>query len=575
MKKEEVLKMKNRRKKKLPIGISDFKEIIENNYYYFDKTKFIANILEDGSKVKLFTRPRRFGKTLNISMLKYFFDIKNKDENRKLFENLEISKSEYFEKQGNFFVISISFKNYDAESWESGFSTIRNEIKLLYNEFYLIRDNLNQSDLADFDAIWLRKDNADWINSLFNLTRYLYELSGKKVVVLIDEYDQPIIDSYIKGNYEKCIAFFKAFYGKVLKDNNYLEMGILTGILRVAKENVFSGLNNLEVHTILDNEFTEYFGIMENEVEKSLRDFDLEYELNDVQKWYNGYLFGEKKVYNPWSIINFLNRGNLKSYWVNTSGNGLIKLYLQKLKNDIFDDFSKLLNEESILKRINNNMTFENLETNFGKNIWNLFFHSGYLTLSDKYDVMKKNASIKIPNKEILEMFSEMFIEVYFKNSETFLDMTDALTTGNIEKFKFELNKIFLENIGIFDVTGIYKEQFYHGLMLGLILILKNEYEISSNNFAGKGRYDLLLKPKNILERKEGIIIELKAINTDNLKLNSEKIHEKLLNECEVALHQIEEKEYTSILKNAGIDNILKIGIAFFGKEFEVKFARE
>ena len=567
--------MGNRKKKKLPIGISDFKEIIENNYYYFDKTKFIENILEDGSKVKLFTRPRRFGKTLNISMLKYFFDIKNKDENRKLFENLEISKSEYFEKQGNFFVISISFKNYDTENWESGFNTIKNEIKLLYNEFYLIRDNLNQSDLADFDAIWLKKDNADWINSLFNLTRYLYEISGKKVIVLIDEYDQPIIDSYIKGNYEKCIAFFKAFYGKVLKDNNYLEMGILTGILRVAKENVFSGLNNLEVHTILDDEFTEYFGIMENEVEKSLEDFDLKYELNDVQKWYNGYLFGEKKVYNPWSIINFLNRGNLKSYWVNTSGNGLIKLYLQKLKNDIFDDFSKLLNKESILKRINNNMTFENLKTNFGKNIWNLFFHSGYLTLADKYDVMKKNASIKIPNKEILEMFSEMFIEIYFKDSETFLDMTDALTTGNIEKFKFELNKILLENIGIFDVIGIYKEQFYHGLMLGLILMLKNEYEISSNNFAGKGRYDLLLKPKNIFERKEGIIIELKAINIDNLKLNSEEIHEKLLSECEVALHQIEEKEYTSVLKNAGIDNILKIGIAFFGKEFEIKFKRE
>ena len=567
--------MKNRRKKKLPIGISDFKEIIENNYYYFDKTKFIENILEDGSKVKLFTRPRRFGKTLNISMLKYFFDIKNKDENRKLFENLEISKSEYFEKQGNFFVISISFKNYDAENWESGFNTIKNEIKLLYNEFYLIRDNLNQSDLADFDAIWLKKDNADWINSLFNLTRYLYEISGKKVVVLIDEYDQPIIDSYIKGNYEKCIAFFKAFYGKVLKDNNYLEMGILTGILRVAKENVFSGLNNLEVHTILDDEFTEYFGIMENEVEKSLEDFDLKYELNDVQKWYNGYLFGEKKVYNPWSIINFLKNEKLKPYWVNTSGNGLINLYLQKLKNDVFDDFSKLLNKENILKKINNNMTFENLKTNFGKNIWNLFFHSGYLTLADKYDVMKKNASIKIPNKEILEMFSEMFIEIYFKDSETFLDMTDALTTGNIEKFKFELNKILLENIGIFDVIGIYKEQFYHGLMLGLILMLKNEYEISSNNFAGKGRYDLLLKPKNIFERKEGIIIELKAINIDNLKLNSEKIHEKLLSECEVALNQIEEKEYTSILKNAGIDNILKIGIAFFGKEFEVKFERE
>ena len=562
--------MGNRKKKKLPIGISDFKEIIENNYYYFDKTKFIANILEDGSKVKLFTRPRRFGKTLNISMLKYFFDIKNKDENRKLFENLEISKSEYFEKQGNFFVISISFKNYDAESWESGFNTIKNEIKLLYNEFYLIRNNLNQSDLADFDAIWLKKDNADWINSLFNLTRYLYEISGKKVVVLIDEYD-----SYIKGNYEKCIAFFKAFYGKVLKDNNYLEMGILTGILRVAKENVFSGLNNLEVHTILDDEFTEYFGIMENEVEKSLEDFDLKYELNDVQKWYNGYLFGEKKVYNPWSIINFLKNEKLKPYWVNTSENGFIKLYLQKMKKEIFDDFSKLLNKEEIFEIINDSMTFGNLEANFEKNIWNLFFHSGYLTLARKYNENSEETYLKIPNEEILKMFSNMFIEVYFGNSNNFSKLTNALKNGNIENFKIELNKILLENTSIFDVSGIYKEQFYHGLILGLILKLKSEYEISSNNFSGKGRYDLLLKPKNIFERKEGIIIELKAINIDNLKLDSEKIREKLLNECEVALNQIEEKEYTSILKNAGIDNILKIGIAFFGKEFEVKFERE
>ena len=407
------------------------------------------------------------------------------------------------------------------------------------------------------------------------MTRYLYEISGKKVVVLIDEYDQPIIDSYIKGNYEKCIAFFKAFYGKVLKDNNYLEMGILTGILRVAKENVFSGLNNLEVHTILDDEFTEYFGIMENEVEKSLEDFDLEYELNDVQKWYNGYLFGEKKVYNPWSIINFLKNGKLKPYWVNTSGNGFIKLYLQKMKKEIFDDFSKLLNKEEIFEIINDSMTFGNLEANFEKNIWNLFFHSGYLTLARKYNENSEETYLKIPNEEILKMFSNMFVEVYFGNSNNFSKLTNALKNGNIKNFKIELNKILLENTSIFDVSGIYKEQFYHGLILGLILKLKSEYEISSNNFSGKGRYDLLLKPKNIFGRKEGIIIELKAINIDNLKLNSEKIHEKLLSECEVALNQIEEKEYTSILKNAGIDNILKIGIAFFGKEFEVKFERE
>ena len=279
-------------------------------------------------------------------------------------------------------------------------------------------------------------------------------------------------------------------------------------------------------------------------------------------------------MYNPWSIINFLDEKRLGAYWVNTSGNGLIHLYLQKLKDEIFEDFSKLLNQKTISKRINDNMTFGNLEANFEKNIWNLFFHSGYLTLAEEYDMMKKNVNVKIPNNEILEMFSEMFIEVYFKNSENFLDMTDALKNGDIKKFKFELNKILLENTGIFDVSGTYKEQFYHGLMLGIILILRNEYEITSNGFAGKGRYDLLLKPKNILDRKEGIIFELKILkNSENL--NSDKIHEKLENECEIALKQIEEKEYTSTLKNAGVEKILKIGIAFLGKEFEIKFERE
>ena len=565
-----------KRKKKLPIGLSDFKEIIEYDYYYFDKTKFIENILEDGSKVKLFTRPRRFGKTLNMSMLKYFFDVENREENKKLFEGLNISKSEYFEKQGEFPVISISFKNYNKNDWESGFKSIKSTISDIYAKFEYLMEHLNKRDLKKFEDIWLEKDEGDWERSLLNLTKYVYEYYEKKVIVLIDEYDQPIINSYIKGYYSETIDFFKSFYGSVLKDNEYLEMSVITGILRVAKENIFSGLNNLEVHTILDSEFTEYFGIMEDEVEEALKDFDLEYELEDVQKWYNGYLFGDTKVYNPWSIINFLKKGRLRPYWVNTSGNGLIQLYLEKLKNEIFDDFSKLLNKESILKRINDNMTFGNLEANFEKNIWNLFFHSGYLTLAEEYDVMKKNTGIKIPNKEILEMFSEMFIEVYFKDTNNFLDMTEALKNGDVKKFKLELNKVLLENTGIFDVNGIYKEQFYHGFMLGIILILKNEYEITSNGFAGKGRYDLLLKPKNVLEGREGIIFELKIVNANSdEKFSGDKLKEKLEKECEVALNQIDEKEYVSVLKNAGVERILKIGIAFFGKEFEVKFEKE
>ena len=566
--------MKNSKKTKLPIGVSNFKDIIEKNYYYFDKTKFIENILEDGSQVKLFTRPRRFGKTLNMSMLKYFFDVKNKDENRKLFEGLNISKSEYFDMQGNFPVISVSFKKYQEKDWKNGFDMIKDIISGLYDEFEFVKEKLSARKKKKFDSILMEEANlANWKNSLADLSNYLYDFYGKKVIVLIDEYDQPIINSYIEGYYDETIDFFKSFYGAVLKDNEYLEMGVMTGILRVAKENIFSGLNNIKVHSILNERFTEYFGVLENEVETSLKDFGLEYDLSDVQKWYNGYLFGETKVYNPWSIINFLDEKKLGAYWVNTSENSLIKLYLQKMKKEIFDDFSKLLNEENISKIINDNVTFGNLEANFEKNFWNLFFHSGYLTLAEKYDAMKKVVSVKIPNKEILEMFSDMFIEVYFKNTGIFLDMTDALTNGDISNFKKYLKEILLENTGIFDVSGTYKEQFYHGLMLGLVLILKNEYEITSNNFAGKGRYDLLLKPKNILEGKEGIIIELKIVNgTENL--SNDKIHEKLEKECEVALNQIDEKGYSSVLKNAGIEKVLKIGIAFLGKEFEVKFEK-
>jgi len=566
--------MKNSKKTKLPIGVSNFKDIIEKNYYYFDKTKFIENILEDGSQVKLFTRPRRFGKTLNMSMLKYFFDVKNKDENRKLFEGLNISKSEYFDMQGNFPVISVSFKKYQEKDWKNGFDMIKDIISGLYDEFEFVKEKLSTRKKKKFDSILMEEANlANWKNSLADLSNYLYDFYGKKVIVLIDEYDQPIINSYIEGYYDETIDFFKSFYGSVLKDNEYLEMGVMTGILRVAKENIFSGLNNIKVHSILNERFTEYFGVLENEVETSLKDFGLEYDLSDVQKWYNGYLFGETKVYNPWSIINFLDEKKLGAYWVNTSENSLIKLYLQKMKKEIFDDFSKLLNEENISKIINDNVTFGNLEANFEKNFWNLFFHSGYLTLAEKYDAMKKVVSVKIPNKEILEMFSDMFIEVYFKNTGIFLDMTDALTNGDISNFKKYLKEILLENTGIFDVSGTYKEQFYHGLMLGLVLILKNEYEITSNNFAGKGRYDLLLKPKNILEGKEGIIIELKIVNgTENL--NNDKIHEKLEKECELALNQIDEKGYSSVLKNAGIEKVLKIGIAFLGKEFEVKFEK-
>ena len=287
-------------KKKLPIGISNFKEIIEDEYYYFDKTEFIENLFEEVSKIKLFTRPRRFGKTLNMSMIKYFFDIENKNENKKLFENLKISENEYFEKQGTAPVISISFRNYDESSWGNGFEMIKNTISDLYDEFEFVKENLSARKKEKYDSILFnRATEATWKLSLLDLTKYLYEYYGQKVVVLIDEYDQPIIDSYVKGYYQEAISFFKTFYGVVLKDNNYLEMGIMTGILRVAKENIFSGLNNINIYSTDTLDFSNTFGFTQNEVENALKEYNLSSYKEGVKDYYDGYLFGKTEIYNP------------------------------------------------------------------------------------------------------------------------------------------------------------------------------------------------------------------------------------------------------------------------------------
>ena len=270
--------MRIRDKKALPIGLSDFKSIIEENYYYVDKTDLISNLLYDGAKVNLFTRPRRFGKTLNMSMLKHFFDIENGAENRKLFENLKISDSEYMTEQGKYPVIFISFKNLEEEDWNNCLRKIKNLIGDLYNEFEFLRKKLNKRDLKFFDSIWMEEEDVVWESALKNLTRYLYNYYGeRKVIVLIDEYDTPIIQSYQEGYYKKAILFFKNFYGDALKDNSYLQYGVMTGILRIAKEGIFSGLNNLKVDTIFNERYSDFFGLTEKEVTKAVRYYELEY----------------------------------------------------------------------------------------------------------------------------------------------------------------------------------------------------------------------------------------------------------------------------------------------------------
>ena len=316
--------------KRIPIGLSDFKHLIEEDFYYFDKTKFIDEIIKDGAQVKLFTRPRRFGKTLNMSMLKYFFDIRNNEENRKLFNDLDIEKSKYIDEQGKYPTILISLKSIKGNTWNDSLEQLKILIRELYEEFNYIRDSLSKSEVRIFDDIWFKKENGEYTNALKNLTTFLYKYYKKEVVLLIDEYDIPLITAYKYGYYDEAINFYKIFLGESLKTNQYLKIGVLTGIIRVIKAGIFSDLNNLKVYSILNKEYSEFFGFTENDVIEALKYFNIEYELPEVKSWYDGYRFGNSELYNPWSILNFLQSKELEPYWVGTSENFLIKNVLKE-----------------------------------------------------------------------------------------------------------------------------------------------------------------------------------------------------------------------------------------------------
>ncbi len=305
--------------KRIPIGLSDFKHLIEEDFYYFDKTKFIDEIIQDGAQVKLFTRPRRFGKTLNMSMLKYFFDIKEAEKNKKLFKDLYIEKTESFKEQGQYPVIFLSLKDLKATTWEEMQKDIKSTVARLFSEYkYLLKD-LDKFDTITFKNVIMKNIELENLKEILKfLTKILYEKYSKKVVILIDEYDSPLVSAYTNGYYEKVKNFFKTFYSTVLKDNTYLQMGILTGIIRVIKTGIFSDLNNLRTYTILSDDYTDIYGLTEEEVEKSLKDYGIEAEISKVKDWYDGYKFGDSEVYNPWSILNFLQDKELRAYWVDT-----------------------------------------------------------------------------------------------------------------------------------------------------------------------------------------------------------------------------------------------------------------
>ena len=549
---KEVEEMRD--KKPLPIGIDDFKTIIEDDYYYADKTKMIESLLDDGARVTLFTRPRRFGKTLNMSMLNYFFNLKNKEENRKLFENLYISKSKYMDQQGEYPVIYLSFKDIKALNWEKCYYLTRRLITYLYNEFEFLREKLNKKDLSDFDKVWLDEEGADWENSLKNLLRYLYEYHNKKVVVLIDEYDTPIVSGYNNGYKKEVLALYRSLYSTVLKSNTHLQFSVMTGILRIAKEGIFSGLNNLKVNNIFSEKYSEYYGMTEEEVLEGLKYYNLEYEINDVKDWYDGYQFGNTEVYNPWSIINFLKDGELKPYWQGTAGNETINELLDRGNKELFDDLEKLFRKEIVYKKIRDFTEF----TDDINEIWELFLYSGYLTTSGEQK--GKEYPIRIPNREIMEFFEDRFIDRFTGNYQKFSDTIRYLRAGNIEKFGEILQNEVISSLSYFDTDK--DEKYYKVFLIGIFVALMNDYVRLSERESGYGRADLILEPKK--KENPGYIFEFKVANSE----------EELESYAEEGFEQIKEKKYDTELINHGVTEIIYIGLAFYKKKLKMKYEK-
>jgi len=545
--------------KRIPIGVSDFKHLIEENFYYFDKTNFIEQVIQDGAQVKLFTRPRRFGKTLNMSMLKYFFDIKEAEKNKKLFKDLYIEKTNFFKEQGQYPVIFLSLKDLKATTCEEMEKDIKSTVASLFLEYENLYYELGEFDKPLFKRIATKEvDIENLKEALKVLVKILYKKYNKKVVVLIDEYDSPLVSAYINGYYEKVKNFFKTFYSLVLKDNNYLQMGVLTGIIRVIKAGIFSDLNNLRTYTILSDDYTDSYGLTEEEVEKGLKDYGIEAEISNVKDWYDGYKFGDSEVYNPWSILSFLQDKELRAYWVDTSGNDLINNILKMTNKNIITALERLFNGDGLRQNLSGTSDLSKILSN--DEIWELLLFSGYLTIEEKID--QDNYILRLPNKEVKSLFRKTFIETYIARGSKLSFLMESLIENKIEDYEENLQEILLTSVSYND-TKKGNEAFYHGLIMGMGLYLEGEYITKSNIESGLGRYDFLIEPKN--KGKRAFIMEFKSTDSE----------EKLEEVSKEALKQIEDKKYDISLKQNGIKEITYIGIAFCGKQIKISYKSE
>ena len=551
------------------IGISDFKNLRLRKNYFIDKSLYIKDIIDNQSGVILLTRPRRFGKTLNMSMLRYYFDIKGKD-NKELFKDLKImDEDEYYtSKLGYYPVIYLTLKDVNDRNFDNMLLALKTAMINMYKEHMYL---LNSDKIYEFeknkinDILNAREDEIALKNAVKDLSEYLNRYYERPVILLVDEYDVPLQSAYIEGYYEEAIKFLKGFYNITFKDNQYLEKTVLTGVSRIAKESLFSGMNNFKVFTIMDNEFADDFGITTEEMEKVISDFNIEEDEEEIKKWYDGYKIGNVEgIYNPWSILNYLTDKQLKPYWVNTSSNDLIKMTFRK-SNSIKEKMIRLLNDEPVEVTIDLETIIVGIEEKEEKeeNIWGLMLQTGYLKVEEVVSLEERIYKVKLPNNEIKDLFRSI-IRDWFSNKVEGNDLRsilEDLITLRLEDFERKFKKLVIEMFSFFDVGENTAENFYHAFVLGMLVGLKDKYFVKSNRESGYGRYDIMLEPKD--KNGNSFIMEFKI--SENME---EENLEKLIEE---AKKQIEEKKYEQELKEKGFENITKIIFAFKGKEFKLE----
>ena len=560
---------------KLPMGCEDFRTLIDENFLFVDKTLLIKELIDNGTTVSLITRPRRFGKTLNLSMLHYFFAEKVLEQPTKdLFNGLKISQAgeQCMAHQGQYPVIFLTLKGIKSENFQEMINDLKRLMADIYHLHYFLLESPRLTDIQkeDFYAVLKRNtDKADLKIALFKLTEYLYTHYQKRVIVLIDEYDAPIQAGYFNGYYPQVIEMTQEFLGNCLKTNSYLKQAVLTGITRVSKESLFSGLNNIAVYSLLNRQYKDYFGFTEKEVNRLACKMGYQNKLSEMKAWYNGYEIGGTTLYNPWSIISCMkNNGLLQNYWLNTSGNELVKKLLINSSIEFKQDFESLLRGKSIHKFIREDMVFSDLEDKANESlIWSLFLVSGYLKIVNFSEELEDEGfycELSIPNREIHCLYC-LLIKTWLRGEqkpEWYKEFIENLLVGKTENFEADL-KIILENIvSSHDVAN---EKFYHGLVLGFLSTLKN-YEIKSNRESGRGRYDIAVIPND--SQALGLLFELK-----NIKKTASNAT--LIKQAKKALQQIDDKNYVAEFKQRGILKVLKIALVFKGKDFHLKHIKE